>query len=62
VVEERVGGGGGGCKVSCRRKTEPLGPIPWTFETLYAGKGRKKRKNTSEWSGDITFSNPAVVG
>jgi hypothetical protein len=39
-----------------------LGPISWTFETLSAGKGRKKKKNNSEGSGDITLSNPAMVG
>jgi hypothetical protein len=32
-------------------KTEPLGPISWT-----------KRKNTSEGSGGITFSNPRWWG
>jgi hypothetical protein len=54
--------GGGGCKASCRRKIEPLGPISRTFETLSASKGRKKRKNTSEGSGGIIFCNPAMVG
>jgi hypothetical protein len=29
---------------SCQRKTEPLGPISWTFETLSAGKGREEEK------------------
>jgi hypothetical protein len=52
---------GGGCKKSCRRKTEPLGPIFWTFETLSAGKSREEKKNTSEGSRGITFSNPVVV-
>jgi hypothetical protein len=36
--------GGGGCKASCIRKIEPLGPISWTFETLSAGKGREEEE------------------
>jgi hypothetical protein len=36
--------GGGGCKASCRRKTEPLGPISWTFETLSTGKVREEEE------------------
>jgi hypothetical protein len=39
-----------------------LGPISWTFETLSTGKVGKKKKNTSEGSGGITFSNLVVVG
>jgi hypothetical protein len=35
---------GGGCKASCRRKTKMLGTISWTFETLYAGKGREEEE------------------
>jgi hypothetical protein len=31
-------------KASCRRKTKPLGPIFWTFETLYAGKGMEEEE------------------
>jgi hypothetical protein len=54
--------GGGGCKSRCRRKIEPLGPISWTFETLSAVRVGKKKKNTSEGSRGITFSDPAVVG
>jgi hypothetical protein len=42
MVKERVEGGG--CKASCRRKTEPLGPISWTFETLSVGKGREEEE------------------
>jgi hypothetical protein len=53
--------GGGGCKARCKRKTEPLGPMSWTFETLSAARIGKK-KNTSKGSGGITFSNPVVVG
>jgi hypothetical protein len=52
--------GGGGCKASCRRKTEPLGPISWKFETLRARVGKKKK--IIEGSGGITFSNHVVVG
>jgi hypothetical protein len=40
--KERVGGGER--KASCRRKTEPLEPISWTFETLSAGKGREEEE------------------
>jgi hypothetical protein len=40
--KERVTGGG--CKASCRRKTEPLGPISWMFETLSVGKGREEEE------------------
>jgi hypothetical protein len=54
--------GGEGCKSSCRRKTEPLGPISWTFETLSTARVGKKKKNTSEGSVGITFSNVEVVG
>jgi hypothetical protein len=36
--------GGGGCKVSCRRKTEPMIPISWMFETLSSGKGREEEE------------------
>jgi hypothetical protein len=28
----------------CRRKTEPLGPISWTFEMISAGKGREEEE------------------
>jgi hypothetical protein len=36
--------GGGGFRASCRRKTEPLRPISWMFETLSAGKGREEEE------------------
>jgi hypothetical protein len=32
------------------------------FEILSGARVRKKRKNSSEGSRDITFSNPVVVG
>jgi hypothetical protein len=31
-------------KARCRGKTEPLGPISWTFETVSAGKGREEEE------------------
>jgi hypothetical protein len=32
------------CKARCWRKTKPLGPISWTFETLSTGKGREEEE------------------
>jgi hypothetical protein len=40
----KMGKRGEGCKARCRRKTKPLGPISWTFETFSAGKGREEEK------------------
>jgi hypothetical protein len=42
ALEDKVGGGG--CKGSCKRKTELLGPISWMFETLSVGKGREEEE------------------
>jgi hypothetical protein len=33
---------------SLPKKTEPLGPISWTFETLSAGKGREEEEEEEE--------------
>jgi Zn-dependent alcohol dehydrogenase len=51
--------GRGGCKASCRRKTEPF---PGRSRPYLRARVGKKKKNTSEGSGGITFSNPAVMG
>jgi hypothetical protein len=40
-LKERVRGGG--CKASCRRKIEPLGPIPGHL-TLFTGKVREEEE------------------
>jgi hypothetical protein len=50
-------------KLSVEGKQDPWDQIPGRSRPyLWARVGKKKKKNTSEGSGGITFSNPAVVG
>jgi hypothetical protein len=53
----------GDAKLAAEEKQNPWDQFPGRWRPyLRARVGKKKKKNTSEGSGGITFSNPAVVG
>jgi hypothetical protein len=49
-------------KLAAEGKQNPWDQFPGCSRPYLRAKVRKKKKNTSEGSGGITFSNPAVVG
>jgi hypothetical protein len=54
--------GGGDAKLAAEGKQNPWDQFPIRSRPYLRARVVKKKKNTSEGRGGITFSNPAVVG
>jgi hypothetical protein len=54
--------GGGDAKLAAEGKQNPWDQFPIRSRPYLRARVGKKKKNTSEGRGGITFSNPAVVG